>query len=305
MLSLKFLLKSTILLLAAVMLKYSVPALAEFAVYEVLSVYNGAVSWLSPPYLYLIINCIILTIVASSKLQSTKDDDILEPMVPEVMQSQSLPVKTTQTAAEYRYNGVVLSDSTTYGVKEEDKFGYVYEKVEGESAPFNASAEDALSNKENEFVIGKSTWNVLDKKDSTEYSSSDVKQPPVSARFDHRRNVKASPEGGKTVLGVSKQKKLDTMETKWKTTTKTKGRHLRKSDTWECDGHQEKKVIMTKAETFNYRTNTNTRSPSLSNDELTRRIEAFIKKFNEDMRLQRQESLNHHKEIITNRNSVH
>lgn len=126
-------------------------------------------------------------------------------------------------------------------------------------------------------------------------------------------------------MGVSKPKKQDTLESTWKAITEGRAvpltRHLRKSDTWERDGHnsrvlpQEDKTPqkMTKSETFNNRTNTRIPSPgsnssggsgkirkepSLSQDELNRRVEAFIRKFNEDMRMQRQESLNQYKQMI-------
>ncbi|GFP83004.1 hypothetical protein PHJA_000443500 [Phtheirospermum japonicum] len=179
-----------------------------------------------------------------------------------------------------------------------------------------------MRNKENEYVIAKSTWTVSENKGLSENSPSNVKLL-VSKRFGNRRNVKASPEGVKTVLGVSKPKKQNTLESTWRTITEVRAmpitRHLKKSDTWERDNHlhhqQEKKTpqkTMTKEETFNDRTNTRSPSPSssdgsgklrweasLSSDELNRRVEAFIKKLNEGMRLQRQESLNQYNEMVS------
>ncbi|KAK4439894.1 hypothetical protein Salat_0324300 [Sesamum alatum] len=350
MLSFKVLMISTSVLSTAIMLKFSVPAITDFAVSEVPSIYNGLVSWLRPPYLYLVINCIIITIVASSKLQSRKDEVSLPPpLQPLVVMGHVEPqpvtplavksIPTDYSAAEYKYNDVVLNETSGYDLKVEKGLEFdTYEHVDArgsaksEPASFIANAadggvafaEDAMSNKENEYVIAKSSWNLAEVKNFTEYSPSNVK-PPVSARFGHRRNVKASPEGSRTVLGVAKPKRQDTLESTWKTITEGRAvpltRHLRKSDTWERDSsHQllEKTTpvkTMTKAETFNDRTNTRSPSPSssssggggsgklkkeasLSQDELNRRVEAFIKKFNEEMRLQRQESLNQYMEMI-------
>ncbi|PIM98175.1 hypothetical protein CDL12_29346 [Handroanthus impetiginosus] len=352
MLSFKVLLISTSVLSAAMILKFSVPAITDFAVSEVPSIYNGVVSWLRPPYLYLVINCIIITIVASSKLQSKKDDVFLSPPLepldtigivqpPPVAPAMDVKsnIPTDYPAPEYKYNDAVLNGSSGYDVKvdKEIEFG-AYERVdvgrtaENEQVPFivNAAAkgvdfsEDATSNKENEYVVAKPISNVPEKKDLTEYSPLNVK-PPVSMRFGHRKNVKASPEGSKMVLGVSKPKRHDTLESTWKTITEGRAipltRHLRKSDTWERDAQvhggtgrhhllkEKTPQKMTKSETFSDQTNTRSpspasgsgkvkREPSLSQDELNRRVEAFIKKFNEDMRLQRQESLNQYMEMI-------
>lgn len=160
-----------------------------------------------------------------------------------------------------------------------------------------------------------------------------VQKPPASARFSHRKPAKATPEGGRT-LRVTKPKRQDTLETTWKAITEGRAvpltRHLRKSDTWEThgqththseelppdddDNHSDNK--MTKSETFGGGNSSRKppaapsklsrsggsgrlkKEPSLGQEELNRRVEAFIKKFNEDMRLQRQESLNQYMEMI-------
>ncbi|XP_051152115.1 uncharacterized protein LOC127266065 [Andrographis paniculata] len=329
MFSFKVMLISTSVLSAAIMLKLSVPAITDFAVYEVPSIYNGVVSWLRPPYLYLLINCIIITIVASSKIQLRKDDSSATPtqaMAADSVHPLPVPLLSAKNVeTEYHtYDSGVQSDSCVYQLDVQKRLDLdAYERVEARAGAENeqsafvvraadggaAFAEDAMSNKENEYVFSKSSANTARNENiPAEYSPSKVK-PPVSARFVHRRNVKASPEGGKTVLGVSKPKRNDTLESTWKAITDGRPipltRHLKKSDTWEREHvvrRQEK--TMGKAATFSAAAGSPSppgklrREASLSQDELNRRVEAFIKKFNEEMRLQRQESLNQYKQMI-------
>ncbi|XP_073028951.1 uncharacterized protein [Primulina eburnea] len=321
-LSVKVVFISTIFLSAGIILKFSAPTITDFALYEVPSIYNGVVSWLRPPYMYLFINCIIISIVACSKLRSRKDDEefLSTPSQPlDCMvhtQPQPVAVKGAVQADRYKYD-----DSSSYDVKVEKGVGFdAYENVE---KVVNATSEsdrhggmgfgdETASNRENEYVDAKSTRTAPDSKDTKEYSAEKVKLP-VSARFGNRRNLKASPEGGgKAVLGVSKPKKQDTLESTWKTITEGRAmpltRHLRKNETLEKTNPP--KVIVT-TKTFNDRTNARSplmtpspgsgklrKEPSLSQEELNRRVEAFIKKFNEDMRLQRQESLNQYVQMV-------
>lgn len=108
-------------------------------------------------------------------------------------------------------------------------------------------------------------------------------------------------------MRVAKQpKRHDTLENTWKMITEGRAmplsRHMKKCDTWENRGPHDVK----KSETFKERVNQAAstapmklrKEPSLSQDELNRRVEAFIRKFNEEMRLQRQESLNQLMEMI-------
>ncbi|KAF5180718.1 Cotton fiber expressed protein [Thalictrum thalictroides] len=116
-----------------------------------------------------------------------------------------------------------------------------------------------------------------------------------------------------------KPKRQDTLESTWKMITEGRSiplaRHLKKSDTWETHARHQDSVQhdqqVTNSETINCRTNVSStalvrsqgsgklrKEPSLTQDDLNRRVEAFINKFNEEMRLQRMESLNRYKQMI-------
>nr|GME02738.1 Cyclin-L1 like [Ipomoea batatas] len=316
-LSLRILLISTTVISAAVMLKISAPAITDFAVSNVPSIWNAVVSWLRPPYLYLVINCIIITIVASSKLQSKLDDHVSAPppdthvqALPQVREIQ--PPATVFSDLVPSFSDVVLNNQTASTRPE--VFSYV-SKVE--SAPYGR-ADAVTPQTELTFTFRLRSHRLLP--DSV---TAKTLNPllTVNRLYTFRREL--ADNGGKGALAVSKPKRQDTLESTWKTITEGRAmpltRHLRKSDTWETHGgrshlRQEK---MTKSETFNDRSTAAGKSsspsplsarsaklrkePSLGQDELNRRVEAFIKKFNEEMRMQRQESLNQYKEMINRR----
>ncbi|XP_058764740.1 uncharacterized protein LOC131638206 [Vicia villosa] len=124
-----------------------------------------------------------------------------------------------------------------------------------------------------------------------------IDKPLVSSRFNHRKPLKFNPEGGKALKVAAKQKRHETLENTWKAITEGRSiplsRHVKKSDTWqnryEVDPHQPEDSV--RDFNLNKTTVRLRKEPSLSQDELNKRVEAFIRNFNHQMRLQREESL--------------
>ncbi|CAL9079068.1 unnamed protein product [Musa textilis] len=291
---------------AAMAIRLAGPPAVWFLAAEVPRAYDSALAWLRPPYLYLVINGIIISIAASSRFQKQPSTATAD-LTPLPHLATMDPVAVVQEPVEYEAK--LAEDAPT---------AEVYGRA-------NAEAED--EEVEEEFVISRSSWSPKRRSRETmeeiptEYSVAAAEKPLVSTRFSHRKAVKPSPDGRKA-LGVARRpRRNETLETTWRTITEGRAvplaRHLKKSDTWDTRGSggeeeaEAKAAVMRKSETFNERGAAAAspksgessggrlrREASLGQDELNRRVEAFIRKFNEEMRLQRQESMKHYMEMI-------
>ncbi|KAM0952423.1 hypothetical protein DsansV1_C03g0036251 [Dioscorea sansibarensis] len=277
---------SAVVASTAVMFRLSGLRVLSFISFEVPRMYGSLLSWLVPPYLYIIINGIILSIAASSRFHKVATE--------EVGPTPMIPTTELTTPVEYVVENVEAEEPQGVGV---------YKVVVGDEVLIEGEE------KEKEFVSERreeESGDIL-----TGYSLAEEK-PLVSSRFgNHRKTGKATPDG--KALGVApRPKRNETLESTWRTITDGRpvplARHLKKSDTWDAL-HGRAASPVKKTETFSERRQASPggtsssvgrfrREPSLGQDDLNRRVEAFIKKFNEEMRLQREESLKQYHDML-------
>ncbi|XP_077220287.1 uncharacterized protein LOC143854294 [Tasmannia lanceolata] len=238
-------------------------------------------SWLSPPYLYVIANFIIITIVASSSFQ------------------QKLSEKENRGQEE--------------GQKEKD-FSYLHKASPQISC---LTLSDEYSPDSGEISSEDPILTVVENSVDSCVTDSDAK-PPGFSRFSIRKNTTQSMENNqrKSIQPSTWRHKENTMDATWRAITENQGmvqnRGLKKCDTWDEPPHVDVKPMLAssarcelrKSETFNDSATSGCggglmRERILSQDELNRRVEAFIKKFNEEIRLERQESYEHYMEMVS------
>ncbi|XP_008224934.1 PREDICTED: uncharacterized protein LOC103324631 isoform X2 [Prunus mume] len=342
--SLKIVLISSGVVALAWAMKLSVPLAMEFVASHLPLVCASFRSLLRPPYIYVLINGIIITIVASSRFHHDRSPQP-KPQ-PEESESTVLELETPAVYEQRRYLGPLVHEEV-----HEERPAVINDSVEAEPEPevedvrvdedevvissstwtppksvmksneiASLEVEDVRVD-EDEVVISSSTWTPPKSVMKSDQIASPVEKPLVSVRFSHRKPARSSPEGGKP-LRVAKPKRHDTLENTWKAITEGRSmplsRHMKKSETWENHGRQVQLKVdsavdtsaVLNSETFKDWTNQQQvtasaggvgklrKEPSLSQDELNRRVEAFINKFNEEMRLQRQESLNQYMETV-------
>ncbi|XP_041991809.1 uncharacterized protein LOC121742686 isoform X2 [Salvia splendens] len=312
--SMRMILISAGVLSAAMGLKLSIP----IAVENVPALWSVVISWMKPPYLYIIINGIIITIAASSRFHQRHTE-------PAVIRSERLISVITPTLesfvplpAQANFKTAVVPEPQAEVLVPAVEDRVVDLKpvvVNGLKVDFATEVDDLrILRAEAEDVFDESDLlNNSPKRDTflPEVNLESLfparEKPLASSRFVHRKPNRTPPEGAKALRRVARPKKQETLESTWKMITEGRHvpltRHLKKSDTFEQQASpaMDHVKMVPKSETFKERSNYEARirkEPSLGQDELNRRVEAFINKFNEDMRMQRQESLQQFHEMI-------
>ncbi|KAG2299315.1 hypothetical protein Bca52824_035787 [Brassica carinata] len=292
----------------AAAVSFTVPSVSHVMASCFLIVYDNTVFLVKPPYLYLVTNCIIVSIVATSKLtqkaSSNIDDSEFSEVVTPVM---VVPVPSDVNTGYLNVAGFEENDAPVVPeVIADDKV--IVDGREGQHAetekpkPITGSPEPEKS-KPSSGSPEPDTEKPKMKSDSPAVSVVKLSRKPP--RFNQQKSLKNIQEGGGGRKKSEDSRRQDTLETTWKKITEGRStplkKHLTKSDTWQERSHVQKKEKMTKSDNLNQAETTLRlkREPSPGQEELNRRVEAFIKKFNEDMRLQRLESLAKYNEMAS------
>ncbi|CAL9040575.1 uncharacterized protein LOC135622365 [Musa acuminata AAA Group] len=324
---------AVVVVTAAAMLLHAGPPIKRLLAAEVPRAFASIVVWLTPPYLYFVLNAVILCIAASFRFDKphAESTELASSPTPEMV------VHLMEYMPPYEEELVENASSTRFvTATTEDDRGDQEAIVLGEKETVS-KAETVGEEQEvgPEFVTSSSNFSP-EQRPSTESPMeylAGLEKPLVSIRFGHRKSLKPGPDG-KALRRVARPRREETLESTWRTITEGRAmplaRHLKKSDTLdtrvvrEDAAESDAAAAIRKSETFSDRATARPlagggvgessssltsktsgvgrgrlrREPSLGQEELNRRVEAFIKKFNEDMRLQRQQSLQQFMEMI-------
>lgn len=276
-------------------IKLSLPV----AVDGVPAVWSTLMAWMKPPYLYIIINGIIITIAASTRFHQTQSE-AEPPARSEHLVSVKTPPPSNFASLSYQpyiSSGVVYQstavDEVLAASELEEAVGEL--KASAVVSPKEIAIESEAETESEDVHASSIPEEIIPPEVRFESLLPIREKPLVSSRFGHRKPLRSNPEVcGARSLRVVRPKKQDTLESTWKAITE--GRHV------PLTRHVHVNNQAMKSEPSNERVLNPTarirKEVSVGQEELNRRVEAFIKKFNEEMRMQRQESLNQFMEMI-------
>ncbi|CAL9107181.1 unnamed protein product [Musa textilis] len=321
----------------AVMLLHAGPPIRRLLVTEAPRAYASLLAWLTPPYLYFVLNAIILSIAAASRFHKPSTDSTDRVPISPTEMVVHPPEYMLPAEDQEGHSWDAPSTRLVAAVSEEYYGGGEQEAMVLGQEETVAKAEAAGEEEEveQELASSRSGW-TPERMASPEFPT---EKPLVSARLGHRK--KSTPDG-KALRRVARPRREETLESTWRAITEGRAvplaRHLKKSNMWDTRAAledaeaPETAAVTRKSETLSDResarphsgggegegagagggesssSSTSTtsgvgrgmlrREPSLGQEELNRRVEAFIRKFNEEMRLQRQQSLQQFAEMI-------
>lgn len=221
LMTIKAVLISTGVASVGLLLKVSVPLAVDFSVSQAPIIWSSLLSWLKPPYLYILTNGIIITIVASSKYyRSTshhdeEDDGIVYgggggddyKLQTEVNNAQFGFIVATPPSPQLEPEEVTsvvygeekeaeeeeITDAVTM-VEEEDEIEPELENVTVlEGSGFVGTGDGVMLPPANSYR------NNLPKRMTESENLPPSEKPLVSSRFGHRKSVKASQQGTTTL----------------------------------------------------------------------------------------------------------
>lgn len=178
----------------------SVPLASEFSASHLPLIWASLLSWLKPPYLFFIVNGIIIGIAATSRFHHNHHHDGSERQVPD---DDPPPPRRTPTEEISSELSVYHMTDVTHQQKREEakdevsevtKAGLVmngYVEAEEEEEDDDDGDEEALGWKS----TGNQTKILYPSETQLTECFSPAEKPLVSARFGHRKPVKASPQG--------------------------------------------------------------------------------------------------------------
>lgn len=193
----------------AMALRFSVPA----AVNGIPAIWSVVLSWLKPPYLYIIINGIIITIAASSRFHQSHSSEPPAARSEHLISVKSPTPSNFASLTDMNMNAIVEEPTAAEVVVSEIEDSVVElkpvmvngSKVDNETEEEEVEEEmlvsaEAEGEAEDVFIDSTFTYNSLPQEmNSPEFQLEFLlpvrEKPLATSRFAHRKPIRSNPEG--------------------------------------------------------------------------------------------------------------